>query len=281
MDSRNRKLILEELDKLIEVMSVLRGPDGCPWDKKQDYYSIKANIIEEAYEVVEALEKNDITAFKEELGDLLLQVVFESQIAYEKGDFNLADVAKILRKKLIRRHPHVFANVEADGSEEVLRNWEKIKQEEKEEKNQLNSLLDKFNQGQSALNQAYDIQKIAAEVGFDWKNLKPVLDKIEEEFGECKEIIGANPDNTLFAEQNLNIKERKDLEAEIGDLLFAVVNLARFKKINPELALLKTISKFKNRFKFIEQRIIDEKAEFEDYSLEQLDEIWNQAKREE
>lgn len=281
MDSRNRKLILEELDKLIEVMSVLRGPDGCPWDKKQDYYSIKANIIEEAYEVVEALEKNDITAFKEELGDLLLQVVFESQIAYEKGDFNLADVAKILRKKLIRRHPHVFANVEVDGSEEVLRNWEKIKQEEKEEKNQLNSLLDKFNQGQSALNQAYDIQKIAAEVGFDWKNLKPVLDKIEEEFGECKEIIGANPDNTLFAEQNLNIKERKDLEAEIGDLLFAVVNLARFKKINPELALLKTISKFKNRFKFIEQRIIDEKAEFEDYSLEQLDEIWNQAKREE
>jgi MazG family protein len=281
LDSRNRKLILEELDKLIEVMSVLRGPDGCPWDKKQDYYSIKANIIEEAYEVVEALEKNDITAFKEELGDLLLQVVFESQIAYEKGDFNLADVAKILRKKLIRRHPHVFANVEVDGSEEVLRNWEKIKQEEKEEKNQLNSLLDKFNQGQSALNQAYDIQKIAAEVGFDWKNLKPVLDKIEEEFGECKEIIGANPDNTLFAEQNLNIKERKDLEAEIGDLLFAVVNLARFKKINPELALLKTISKFKNRFKFIEQRIIDEKAEFEDYSLEQLDEIWNQAKREE
>ncbi|TDO77767.1 tetrapyrrole methylase family protein/MazG family protein [Halanaerobium saccharolyticum] len=281
MDSRNRKLILEELDKLIEVMSVLRGPDGCPWDKKQDYYSLKENIIEEAYEVVEALEKNDIPAFKEELGDLLLQVVFESQIAYEKSDFDLADVAKVLREKLIRRHPHVFADVKVDGSEEVLRNWEKIKQEEKSEKNQLNSLLDKFNQGQSALNQAYDIQKIAAEVGFDWNNLEPVLDKIEEEFGECKEIIGANPDNTLFADQNLNIEEQKELEAEIGDLLFAVVNLARFKKINPEIALLKTISKFKNRFKFIEQRIIDEKAEFEDYSLEQLDEIWNQAKKEE
>ncbi|MEC9490605.1 MAG: nucleoside triphosphate pyrophosphohydrolase, partial [Halanaerobiales bacterium] len=255
MDNRNRKLILEELDKLIETMSVLRGPDGCPWDKKQDYYSIKENIIEEAYEVVEALEKNDIPAFKEELGDLLLQVVFEAQIAYEKGDFDLADIAKVLREKLIRRHPHVFANVEVDGSDEVLRNWERIKQEEKAEKNQLNSLLDKFNQGQSALNQAYDIQKIAAEVGFDWDNLKPVLDKVEEEFGECKEIIGANPDNTLFADQNLNNKERKELEAEIGDLLFAVVNLARFKKINPELALLKTISKFKNRFKFIEQRI--------------------------
>src|SRR6056297_1531503 len=132
-------------------MSVLRGPDGCPWDKKQDYYSIKENIIEEAYEVVEALEKNDISAFKEELGDLLLQVVFESQIAYEEGDFDLGDVARVLREKLIRRHPHVFAEVEVNDSEEVLRNWEKIKQEEKLEsksESQLSSLLDDFSQGQ-------------------------------------------------------------------------------------------------------------------------------------
>src|SRR6056297_312887 len=143
LDVRKRISILKELDKLIEVMAVLRGPDGCPWDKKQDYHSIKENIIEEAYEVVEALEKNDIEAFKEELGDLLLQVVFESQMAYEKGDFDLADVARILREKLIRRHPHVFAEVDVDGSEEVLRNWEQIKQEEKKEKNQINSLLDK------------------------------------------------------------------------------------------------------------------------------------------
>ncbi|RAK06609.1 tetrapyrrole methylase family protein/MazG family protein [Halanaerobium saccharolyticum] len=281
MEKEKKKEILAELDKLIEVMAVLRGPEGCPWDKKQDYYSIKENIIEEAYEVVEALENNDIEAFKEELGDLLLQVVFESQMAYEKGDFDLAEVARVLREKLIRRHPHVFAEVEVDGSEEVLRNWEQIKKGEKNGKNQINSLLDKFKQGQSALNQAYDIQKIAAEVGFDWDNLEPVLDKIEEEFGECKEIIGANPDNTLFADQNLNIEEQEELEAEIGDLLFAVVNLARFKNINPELALLKTISKFKRRFKFIEQRIIEERAEFEDYNLEQLDEIWNQAKSEE
>jgi len=279
LDARKRESILEELDKLIKVMSVLRGPDGCPWDKKQDYYSIKENIIEEAYEVVEALERNDINAFKEELGDLLLQVVFESQIAYEKGDFDLADVTKVLREKLIRRHPHVFDEVEVDGSEEVLRNWERIKQEEKEGENQINSLLDKFNQGQSALNQAYDIQKIAAEVGFDWDNLEPVLDKVEEELGECKEIIGVNPDNTLFTDGNLDVEDQEELEAEIGDLLFAVVNLARFKNINPELALLKTILKFKNRFKFIEQRIIDEKAEFEDYTLKQLDQIWNQAKR--
>src|SRR6056297_1262630 len=129
-------------------MAVLRGPNGCPWDKKQDYYSIKENIIEEAYEVVEALEKNDIPAFKEELGDLLLQVVFESQMAYEKDDFDLGDVARVLRKKLIRRHPHVFAEAEVAGSDEVLRNWEKIKEEEKANKNQITSLLDKFNQGQ-------------------------------------------------------------------------------------------------------------------------------------
>ncbi len=281
MDARKRKSILDELDKLIEVMSILRGPDGCPWDKKQDYYSIKENIIEEAYEVVEALERNDIEAFKEELGDLLLQVVFESQMAYEKGDFDLADVAKVLREKLIRRHPHVFAEADIEGSEEVLRNWERIKEEEKKEKNQFNSLLDKFNQGQSALNQAYDIQKIAAEVGFDWDDLEPVLDKIEEELSECKEIIGANPDNTLFNKEGLESAAEEKLESEIGDLLFAVVNFARFKNINPELALLKTILKFKNRFKFIEKRIINDNAAFEDYNLEQLDEIWNEAKKEE
>ena len=281
MKKSTKDNILQELDKLIEVMAVLRGPNGCPWDKKQDYYSIKENIIEEAYEVVEALERNDIEAFKEELGDLLLQVVFESQMAYEKGDFDLADVAKILREKLIRRHPHVFAEVDVDGSEEVLRNWERIKQEEKQGKDQFDSLLDKFNQGQSALNQAHDIQKIAAEVGFDWDHLKPVLDKIEEEFGECKEIIGANPDNALFTNEELGVEEQEALESEIGDLLFAVVNLARFKSINPELALLKTILKFKNRFKFIEQSIEKKNNDFEDYNLKELDKIWNQAKDEE
>jgi tetrapyrrole methylase family protein/MazG family protein len=278
-DIRNE--ILEELDQLIKVMAVLRGPGGCPWDKKQDYYSIKENIIEEAYEVVEALEKNDIPAFKEELGDLLLQVVFESQIAYEKNDFNLGDVAKVLREKLIRRHPHVFAELDVSGSDEVLKNWEKIKQKEKGKKNQLNSLLDKFNQGQSALNQAYDIQKIAAEVGFDWNDLRPVIDKIEEELSECKEIIAVNPDNTTLSQSNLDKKDKNKLESEIGDLLFAVVNFARFNDINPEIALLKTIFKFKDRFAFIENRVKKNNNDFEDYNLEQLDEFWNQAKKEE
>lgn len=281
MEKDIRNEILEELDQLIKVMAVLRGPGGCPWDKKQDYYSIKENIIEEAYEVVEALEKNDIPAFKEELGDLLLQVVFESQIAYEKNDFNLGDVAKVLREKLIRRHPHVFAELDVSGSDEVLKNWEKIKQKEKGKKNQLNSLLDKFNQGQSALNQAYDIQKIAAEVGFDWNDLRPVIDKIEEELSECKEIIAVNPDNTTLSQSNLDKKDKNKLESEIGDLLFAVVNFARFNDINPEIALLKTIFKFKDRFAFIENRVKKNNNDFEDYNLEQLDEFWNQAKKEE
>lgn len=281
LDKENKEATLAELDKLIQVMSVLRGPNGCPWDKKQDYYSLKENIIEEAYEVVEALEKNDIEAFKEELGDLLLQVVFESQIAYEKGDFDLGDVASVLREKLIRRHPHVFAEANIVGSEAVLRNWEKIKAEERAKTNQFESILDKFNQGQSALNQAYDIQKIAADVGFDWKQLSPVLDKIEEELAECKEILGANTDNSLFNKDTLDSGAKEKLETEIGDLLFAVVNLARFKKINPELALLKTILKFKNRFQFIEKKIINKKSTFEDYDLVELDQFWEQAKAKE
>lgn len=281
MDEKKRESILEELDKLIKVMAILRGPVGCPWDKKQDYYSIKENIIEEAYEVVEALERNDIEAFKEELGDLLLQVVFESQMAYEKGDFDLADVAKVLREKLIRRHPHVFSEVDVDDSKEVLRNWERIKQKEKQDKNQFNSILDRLNQGQSALNQAYDVQKIAAQVGFDWDDLKPVLSKIEEEFEECREIIKFNSDNDRLDNKKLKIDSQGKLEGEIGDLLFAVVNLARFKGINPEIALLKTILKFKSRFEFIEKRVADKKKGFEDYTLKQLDAIWDEAKKEE
>lgn len=280
MDSSRRKKILNELNSLIEIMAILRGPGGCPWDRKQDYYSIKSNIIEEAYEVVEALEKNDISAFKEELGDLLLQVVFESQIASEKNDFDLGDVTAGLIEKLIRRHPHVFADKKVSGSDEVLRNWEKIKETEKDKAGESLSLLDKFNQGQTALNQAYDIQEIAAEVGFDWDDLTPVLNKIEEEFSECKEIVGANPDNRVFA-SDLDEQSSDQLEGEIGDLLFAVVNFARFKKINPELALLKTILKFKNRFSFIEKTIAEKNSDFTDYSLEELDKIWEQAKERE
>lgn len=269
MEAETKKKILKELDQLIEVMALLRGPNGCPWDKKQDYYSIKENIIEEAYEVVEALERKDIEAFKEELGDLLLQVVFESQMAYEEGDFDLGDVSRVLREKLIRRHPHVFAEVEVKDSAEVLHNWNEIKKEEKEDIPK--SLMDKLNQGQSALNQADEIQKIAAEVGFDWDNIGPVIEKIEEELDETKEVL-----------TNTRNRDKKDLlEEEIGDLLFAVVNLARFKDINPEIALLKTVLKFKNRFKYIETAVKSENSNFENYTLNELDMFWEEAKLQE
>ncbi|MCC3144422.1 nucleoside triphosphate pyrophosphohydrolase [Halanaerobium sp. Z-7514] len=273
IDNKTKNKILSELDKLIDVMALLRGPNGCPWDKKQDYHSIKENIIEEAYEVVEALEKNDIKAFKEELGDLLLQVVFEAQMAYEEGDFDLGDVSKTLREKLIRRHPHVFEGLEVSGSEEVLHNWEEIKKEEK--KDIVKSLMDNSSQGQSALNQAYEVQAIAAEVGFDWDDLEPVLNKIEEELNESKEIIYSERD------KQKSLPKKEQLESEIGDLLFAVVNLARFENINPELALLKTVLKFKRRFKFIEESIEANNLSFDNYSLDELDEFWQQAKEKE
>jgi tetrapyrrole methylase family protein/MazG family protein len=269
LETQTKKKILTELDKLIEVMALLRGPDGCPWDKKQNYYSIKENIIEEAYEVVEALERKDMEAFKEELGDLLLQVIFESQMAYEEGDFDLGDVSRVLREKLIRRHPHVFAEVEVKDSAEVLHNWNEIKKEEKEDISE--SLMDKLNQGQSALNQAHEIQKIAAEVGFDWNDIDPIVKKIEEELNESKEVLAES--------RNIEKDAKKELlEEEIGDLLFAVVNLARFKKINPEIALFKTVLKFKKRFQYIETAVKSGKSDFENYTLNELDIFWEEAK---
>jgi len=274
MEEKTKKNILKEIDKLIEVMAVLRGPDGCPWDREQDYYSIKDNIIEEAYEVVEALEKGNIEDFKEELGDLLLQVVFESQMAYEEGDFDLGDVSRVLREKLIRRHPHVFAEVDVEDSAEVLHNWNEIKKNEKSEIPE--SLMDKLSQGQSALNQAYQVQKIAAEVGFDWGEIGPVLEKIEEELEENKELLAEIKGESDNIEKDSTNRDK--LEEEIGDLLFAVVNLARFENVNPEVALLKTILKFKKRFQYIETAVRADNSEFKNYTLEELDNFWEEAK---
>ncbi len=263
MNKNIENKILYEVRKLVEVMEILRGPDGCPWDRKQDYYSLKENIIEEAYEVVEALEEKDIEALKEELGDLLLQVIFQAQIAHEIGDFDLGDISRILREKLIRRHPHVFADTNVENVEEVLIKWEEIKKTEKESNN--NSLMEDLNQGQTALNQSFEIQEIASEVGFDWDDINLVIEKIEEELEETKEAVDENDKNKL--------------EEEIGDLLFSVVNLARFKNINPEISLFKTILKFKSRFKYIEEQINLNKGNINDYTLDELDKLWNKAKK--
>ncbi|HMA60803.1 MAG TPA: nucleoside triphosphate pyrophosphohydrolase [Halanaerobiales bacterium] len=260
MESKNFE---SEFDKLLYVMDKLRGPEGCPWDRKQDFYSLKPYIIEEAYEVVEALEEKDMELLKEELGDLLLQVVFQAQIGKEAKIFDINDVISGITTKLIRRHPHVFGEEKIDTAQEVKKTWEEIKKKERTNNNE-GSILDDVSKIQPSLNQAYEIQQKAAEVGFDWDEIKDVLLKVEEEIAELKEIID---------------KENKDrIEDEIGDLFFAVVNLSRFKDINPEIALLRTINKFKKRFNYIEDTVKDENKNIRQMSLEELDGYWNEAK---
>ena len=256
-----------EVVKLVKIMKKLRGPEGCPWDRKQDYYSLKPYIIEEAYEVVEALEKENINMLKEELGDLLLQVVFQAQIGRERDEFDLKDIFYTVSEKMIRRHPHVFGDKTADDVSEVMINWENIKDKEKKDRKQKNSLLDGISRSSPALNQAYEVQAKAAGVGFDWDEVTDVVAKIEEELNEVQEAIKNNKEN-----------EVKD---ELGDLLFAVVNLARFFSVDPEVALIGTIIKFKDRFKYIEEEVDNKGHKIIDLSLDELDKIWEESKKEE
>lgn len=255
----------KEMERLVRTMAILRGPEGCPWDKKQDYYSLQPYIIEEAYEVVEALQKKDINLLKEELGDLLLQVVFQAQIASESGDFDLADVFRVISDKLIRRHPHVFQEQHIDSVEHLKAVWEEIKRKEKGAGEQEpKSLLDHVSRSNPALIQSYQVQEKAAQVGFDWDNINDVVTKIKEELLEVTEAIQDNNEQEVFE--------------EIGDLLFAVVNLARFKGINPELALLKTVLKFKDRFSYIEKRVAEKGFKLEELTLNELDAFWEESK---
>ena len=263
------KTLKTEMERLVEIMKELRGPDGCPWDKKQDYYSLQPYILEEAYEVVETLQQDDINSLKEELGDLLLQVVFQAQIGNECGDFDLAEIITLIGDKLIRRHPHVFADKEIDQVSEVMSTWEDIKKKEKQNQKQSqqepDSLLNDISKSQPALNQGYEIQAKAAQVGFDWDRVEDVIFKIEEELEELKEAVNNNDHN--------NIKE------ETGDLLFAVVNLTRYYEIDPELALLSSLTKFKERFKYIEKQVRKSDRNFKDFSLKELDFFWEEYKR--
>lgn len=254
-------ILSEEVKKLVKIMERLRGENGCPWDRKQNYYSLKGYILEEAYEVVEALENEDLVHLKEELGDLLLQVVFESQIAKENKDFDLIDVIKTINKKLIKRHPHVFADLKLNNAEEVKKTWDKIKEDEKE--NSINK-IDDYDKGQPSLNQAYKVQEKAKEVGFDWSESISVIEKLEEELAEIKEAIKNNNQN--------------EIKNEIGDIIFSAVNLSRFYDINPELAVFSTIIKFKKRFNFMEKEAKKNNENFSELSLEEMEEYWEKAK---
>jgi MazG family protein len=262
----------EKFDELVNVMERLRAPGGCPWDAEQTYASLSQYLLEEAYETFDAIQEadstGDTTNLKEELGDLLLQVIFHSTIAKEKGDFNIEDVAEGISKKLVLRHPHVFGDAKLERAQDVLDNWDELKRNERKasgkEEKQNESILDDVPVHFPGLLEALKVTNKAAKVGFDWENAEHVFAKIDEEVAELKTEIDTND------------KER--IENEIGDLLFAVVNLARKLDIEPETALKRTNRKFRRRFSHIERSLRSVKRSIDSTPLNELDALWNEAK---
>jgi len=251
------------IDDLIEIMRILRSPEGCPWDREQDHASIKKSLIEETYEVIEAINKRDDSLLCEELGDVLLQVVFHSQMAKEREAFDFAAVCDGICKKLIERHPHVFGDIKADTSAEVLVNWEKIKSDSKNRKTQTDKMLS-VPRELPALMRSTKLQEKAAKVGFDWENADGAFDKIDEEAAELKEAYKNG--------ESENIKE------ELGDLLFSVVNVSRFLGVDAEEALTVSSDKFLNRFSVVERLAGERGIDMKSSSIEELDKLWDEAK---
>lgn len=248
-----------QIDRLRAILHRLRAPGGCPWDAEQTHESLVPNLIEEAYETVDAIRRDDIPHLREELGDLLLQVVFHSELASERGDFDLDEIARGISEKLIRRHPHVFGASGADDTESVLRQWDEIKRAEKGTEDE--AFLHGIGQGLPALLRAAKLQKKAAKVGFDWPDEGGVTDKIREELDE----VAAADSPEAAAE-------------EIGDLLFSVVNLARFRKLDPEVLLAAANRKFEERFGVMEQALKERGIELGDATLDQMEAAWQAAK---
>jgi tetrapyrrole methylase family protein/MazG family protein len=250
-----------EFQRLVDLMAKLRAPDGCPWDREQTFDSIKRHTLEETYEVFEAIEDRDWPGLCEELGDLLLQPVFYSQMASEEGLFAVEDALRSINEKLIRRHPHIFGDVVADTSDEVLKNWDAIKKLEKGEAKPA-GLLDGILKTLPAVLEAKEISSRAAKAGFDWDSSAQVVDKLHEELGEL--------------ERAENADER---EGEIGDLFFVLVNLARFYKVDPEQALRRTNVKFKKRFAFVEARLAEQGRSVQGTPVAELETYWQEAKK--
>lgn len=249
---------------LLRIMEILRAPDGCMWDREQDHQSIRRNFIEETYEVCEAIDEQDPEHLKEELGDVLLQVVFHTEMEKEKGVFDIGDVADGICKKLIYRHPHIFGTVEVGSSEEILRNWDELKRKEKHQETDT-SALESVAKSLPGLIRAEKLQKKAAKVGFDWENAQGALEKVEEELDEVKRAVAGDGDP----------------EEELGDLLFAAVNVARHLKVDPERAMEKTCNKFVRRFAEMERQARQENKVLSDLSLTELDTLWNRSKEKE
>ncbi len=251
-------------ESFAEIVAHLRAPeDGCPWDKKQTHESLRKHLLEESYEAITAIDSGDFTSMREEFGDLLLQVVLQSQIANDENQFNVNQVVQGIYSKIVRRHPHVFGDVKLDGVDGVLANWEKLKEQERKDNGQHEKgLLDGVPLALPALSQAQEYQDRAARVGFDWPEIEGMLDKIKEEIEEIK-----------TAETDF------ELASEIGDLFFAIVNLARWKKVDAESALRGTNMKFKKRFAYVEQGAKKHGRNLSDLTLGEMDALWNEAKK--
>jgi tetrapyrrole methylase family protein / MazG family protein len=266
----------EWFEKLAAVQARLRAPDGCPWDREQTHTSLRTYLIEEAYEVLEALESGDDGKFAEEMGDLLLQIVFHSQIAKEEGRFTVSDVIREVHDKMVRRHPHVFGEKRAKDSAEVLRNWEQIKKEERiaagkkdangeKKEDKPASLLDGVSKALPAALEGLHLTRRAARIGFDWDSVEGVIDKMNEEAGELREAVGA--------------KDTEGAEEEMGDLLFAAVNVARFLHIDPEIALKKANAKFSARFRQMEKLAAERGKSLADIPRDEMEGIWKEVKK--
>ena len=266
---------------LVELMDRLRSPGGCPWDREQTYATLAPMLLEEAYEAFDALEEARLghpDDLREELGDLLFQITFFARVAKERGEFNIDDVIDGVHAKMVRRHPHVFGDTTAGDSAEVLRNWEAIKAEEKRaagkspDKSDNASILDGVSTKAPALMEAHQISTKVARVGFDWKNVEEIFDKLHEELEELREAISAHADSNDEADHT-RVRE------EIGDLLFVITNIARRLNVEPEAALKLSNRKFRKRFGHIEKRLREQELKFDDTTIEVLEELWQEAKR--
>lgn len=265
---------MQSMQQLLEIMQALRDPEsGCPWDRQQDFQSLIPFTIEEAYEVADAIERNNLDDVKSELGDLLFQIVFYSQLAEEKNKFNFHDVADSISEKLTRRHPHVFANTKIMNAEEQTKEWEKLKQQERNDKAKLNSSslshLDDVSRTLPSLMRAEKLQKRAAKEGFDWPDVKGVMAKVYEELEEVQQEIDAKE------------REHERLEDEIGDLFFSCINLSRHVGVDAEQSLRKANLKFERRFRELENKAVNMVRQVSDMSVDELEMLWKTVKNEE
>lgn len=252
-----------DFNDLVEIVKILRSPEGCPWDREQTHKSIRSDFIEETYEAIEAIDTDDVELLKEELGDVLLQVALHSEIESEQNHFDVSDVCDGICKKLIVRHPHVFGNVEADTTDQVLKNWDAIKMQTKSQKSQA-QVMESVSKALPSLMRSAEIQKKAAKVGFDWDNVDGALEKLFEECNELKSAIENN--------------DKENQREELGDLLFSVVNVARFLKIDSEHALYDACDKFTNRFSKVEALANERGIDMKTASLSELDSLWDEVK---